>query len=166
MELQIAINGADTSNVSILRTRTGGTLWVDGIAYPVEIGPGVRAYDLRVGDGVEHVWVAVDHDDVWVHAFGQAWHMNVTDPVERALLAAEQADLATAPMPGMVISVAVEPGDEVAPGQQLVVIESMKMQSEIVAWRAGLVESLHVAVGDTFDRGARLVSLQPEAPVA
>jgi biotin carboxyl carrier protein len=39
------------------------------------------------------------------------------------------------------------------------VIESMKMQSEIVAVRNGVVESVFVQVGETFERGAPLVAL-------
>ena len=65
-------------------------------------------------------------------------------------------------MPGTVIIVAVEAGQEVAQGEQLVVIESMKMQSEIVATRDGVVDKVFLAVGDTFERGAPLVSLAPE----
>ena len=67
-----------------------------------------------------------------------------------------------APMPGTVINVAVAPGESVTTGQPLVVIESMKMQSEIVAWRDGTVERVHLDVGTTFDRGAALVALEPE----
>jgi biotin carboxyl carrier protein len=66
----------------------------------------------------------------------------------------------------MVITVAVEPGQAVTAGQPLVVIESMKMQSEIVAWRDGVVERIHLQVGDTFDRGAGLVELEPLDMVA
>ena len=68
----------------------------------------------------------------------------------------------TAPMPGMVVTIAVEPGQEVITGQRLVIIESMKMQSEIVAWRDGVVERIYLQVGDTFDRGASLIGLEPE----
>jgi biotin carboxyl carrier protein len=57
----------------------------------------------------------------------------------------------------------VAAGEEVALGQPLVVIESMKMQSELVATRDGVVARLHLEVGDTFDRGAALVSLEPLA---
>jgi biotin carboxyl carrier protein len=39
----------------------------------------------------------------------------------------------------------------------------MKMQSELVATRDGVVARLHLEVGDTFDRGAALVSLEPLA---
>jgi len=65
-----------------------------------------------------------------------------------------------------VITVAVEPGEAVTAGQPLVIIESMKMQSEIVAWRDGVVERVHLQVGETFDRGAGLVELEPLDSVA
>jgi biotin carboxyl carrier protein len=54
----------------------------------------------------------------------------------------------------------------VTAGQVLVVIESMKMQSEITAARDGVVDQVFVAVEDTFDRGAALVALVPEAEEA
>jgi biotin carboxyl carrier protein len=97
-----------------------------------------------------------------VHAFGCSWRTEVVDPVERSRLQSEEADLAIAPMPGTVITVAVGPGQEVTAGQPLVVIESMKMQSEIVAWRDGVVDRVHLEAGETFDRGAGLVTLVPE----
>ena len=53
-------------------------------------------------------------------------------------------------------------GETVTSGQPLVVIESMKMQNEFVAWRDGVVDRIHIAVGETFDRGAGLVGLAPE----
>jgi len=99
---------------------------------------------------------------VFVHAFGRAWELTVVDPVERARAAADQADLATAPMPGTVVKVAVEAGDQVSSGQPLVVIESMKMQSEIIATRDGVVDRVFLDVGENFDRGAALVALAPE----
>jgi 3-methylcrotonyl-CoA carboxylase alpha subunit len=98
-----------------------------------------------------------------VHAFGRSWSLSLIDPAERAQGAADSEDVATAPMPGTVITVAVKTGESVAEGQQLVVIESMKMQSEIVALRDGVVENVYLAVGDTFDRGDPLVALAAAA---
>jgi biotin carboxyl carrier protein len=69
-------------------------------------------------------------------------------------------------MPGTVITIAVRAGELVTIGQPLVVIESMKMLSEIVAWRDGIVDRVHLQVGDTFDRGAGLIGLAPEAEEA
>jgi biotin carboxyl carrier protein len=56
----------------------------------------------------------------------------------------------------------VRPGDEVSAGQQLAVIESMKMHTEILAPRAGRVDRVLVDVGETFGQGAPLVALEPE----
>ena len=57
---------------------------------------------------------------------------------------------------------AVGTGDVVAEGEVLAVIERMKMQTEIKAPRAGVVDRVPVAVGDSFDQGAALVVLRAE----
>src|SRR6185437_1210809 len=62
-----------------------------------------------------------------------------------------------APWPGTVVAVHVAVGDEVAAGQDLLVIEAMKMQHVVRADRAGRVESLAVTAGAAVDVGAVLV---------
>jgi 3-methylcrotonyl-CoA carboxylase alpha subunit len=69
-------------------------------------------------------------------------------------------------MPGVVIALHVEAGDGVAEGQPLVLIESMKMQTQIAAPRDGIVERVHLRVGDQFERGAVLVALRADADEA
>jgi biotin carboxyl carrier protein len=54
-----------------------------------------------------------------------------------------------APIPGVVLSIAIEPGAEVAPGQELCVIEAMKMKNTIRAARAGRIARVLVAPGQT-----------------
>jgi biotin carboxyl carrier protein len=65
-------------------------------------------------------------------------------------------------MPGTVVKVMVAAGDAVRKGQPLVLIESMKMQTEIAARRDGTVEQVFVVEQQTFDRGAKLVALRAE----
>jgi acetyl-CoA/propionyl-CoA carboxylase, biotin carboxylase, biotin carboxyl carrier protein len=57
------------------------------------------------------------------------------------------------PLQGTVFKVAVEKGAEVAEGDLICVIEAMKMENEIVAHRAGKVEELNVAEGDSVSSG-------------
>jgi biotin carboxyl carrier protein len=77
---------------------------------------------------------------------------------------AARSDLvARAPMPGTVVSVQARPGARVHKGETLMVIESMKLETAITAWRDGTIEVVHLAAGQTFDRDAPLVSLAPEA---
>lgn len=166
MRLEISNEAGEATEVAVSRRGTDATLWIDGRSYEADLHRVGRAYELSLGDRVEKVWLAVDHDTVYVHAFGRAFALEVFDPVERALEASVGEDTVTAPMPGTVVSIAVAPGEEVHTGQVLVTIESMKMQSEMTASRDGRVERVHREVGETFERGDALISLEPEDETA
>jgi biotin carboxyl carrier protein len=62
-----------------------------------------------------------------------------------------------APMPGLVRSVPVQVGQEVQPGQGLVILEAMKMENELRAPRAGAVRDVRVKPGDAVELGQVLV---------
>ena len=64
-----------------------------------------------------------------------------------------------APLTGTVVSVAVTPGQAVGPGDELLVLEAMKMEHEVRAQAAGQVAEVRVAAGDTVPAGAVLVTL-------
>ena len=64
-----------------------------------------------------------------------------------------------APMPGLVVRVNVQPGDEVQPGQPLVVIEAMKMENELRATAAGKVSAVRAKPGEAVEKGEVLVEL-------
>jgi 3-methylcrotonyl-CoA carboxylase alpha subunit len=76
-------------------------------------------------------------------------------------VSAEAAGSAHAPMPGVVVSLLVAPGQSVAEGEALLVIESMKLQTTVCAAIEGHVAELPFAVGQTFQRGAVLARVQP-----
>ena len=63
-------------------------------------------------------------------------------------------------IPGRVVSVSVVPGDSVVAGQQLLVVEAMKMQNELRAPRAGTVARVAVVAGQTVEAGALLVIVE------
>ena len=65
----------------------------------------------------------------------------------------------TAPMPGNILKVAVNPGQSVKEGDLLVVLEAMKMENEIFAPKAGTVAQVLVQKGATVDTGATMVVL-------
>ena len=75
--------------------------------------------------------------------------------------AASTAGNLTAPMPGLVLDVLVEAGQEVAAGQGLVVLEAMKMENELCAATAGNVTAIYVKPGDAVARLAPLVDIGP-----
>lgn len=53
----------------------------------------------------------------------------------------------TAPIPGVIVSIAAEAGDTVSAGQELCVLEAMKMKNVIRAPREGQIAAIHVTVG-------------------
>ena len=108
---------------------------------------------LVVGDGA-----------TFIHMDGRAWEVAVIDPAERLAGAGGGAggDVVQAPMPGVVISVAVRPGDVVVEGQPILVIESMKLETTLIAPRAGRVAEIGFGPGETFGLKAVLARLAPE----
>jgi biotin carboxyl carrier protein len=64
-----------------------------------------------------------------------------------------------APIAGKVVKVLVAPGDQVAPGSAVIVLEAMKMENELVAERGGTVTAVHKAAGQAVDTGDLLVEL-------
>lgn len=160
--LEIGLVGGEAHVVDVARHgERAATVDIDGRRYRGSLRPAGAGYALTLEDRTERVWVLVTGDTAWVHAFGRAWEVAIVDPVEQAQAGGASGDVALAPMPGTVIAVSVAVGDAVTAGQTLVVIESMKMQSEIAAERDGVVDRVLVAVADTFDRGAALVALAP-----
>jgi len=69
-----------------------------------------------------------------------------------------------ATLPGLVVTVAVRPGDLVAEGDALLTVEAMKMENEIRAPHAGQVVSVEAAPGQTIVTGALLVRLADPEP--
>lgn len=65
-----------------------------------------------------------------------------------------------APMPGMIVRVAVAIGDIVQAGQGLVVMEAMKMENELRATAAGTVKAVLAVAGTAVEKGAILLELE------
>lgn len=64
-----------------------------------------------------------------------------------------------APMPGLIVSVPVEEGQEIQSGDDLIILESMKMQNELKAPRDGTVSRVRVKAGDNVDQNQVLLTL-------
>ncbi|HXD05735.1 MAG TPA: biotin/lipoyl-containing protein [Burkholderiaceae bacterium] len=161
MKREIALGGA-VHPVTLMRRGDAATVDVAGRAHRCSLAScGEGEHLLRMDGKTWRVWIATHRNRVWVHAFGRAFELEVLDPLDRAARASGAGDCTVAaPMPGAVVSVGAMEGERVRKGQSLMVIESMKMQTEIAAPRDGIVESVAVKAGASFDRGATLLTLK------
>lgn len=80
-------------------------------------------------------------------------------PAAPASAGTEGSIKVTAPMPGKVLSISVNPGQAVKKGDTILVFEAMKMENSVVAPEDGTVASIAFGVGDSFDAGAVIASL-------
>jgi len=101
---------------------------------------------------------------------GDRWEAEVVDERTRhirSLTAGSNAPrgpaILRAPMPGLVVRVLVEAGQEVAAGAGVVVLEAMKMENELKAPSAGVVGAIRVGAGEPVEKGQVLVELRDRA---
>lgn len=65
-----------------------------------------------------------------------------------------------APMPGLILSLKVEEGQEVEEGQSLLILEAMKMENNFSSPRAGIIKSIAVKEGQAVDKGQILIEFE------
>jgi biotin carboxyl carrier protein len=155
----------ETEHEGFLSRRGDGyVLHVGETAVPIALTDAVRGRQrLTLGTETSPVLVASDGDLVHIHIDGMTFTVRYVDPVQRygGHAGAAADDVAEAPMPGVVIAVNVKDGQSVTAGETLMVIESMKLETAIKAWRDGTIAAVHFGVGQTFQRGAQLLALVP-----
>ena len=124
----------------------------------------------------EGVWPEPEAEDAWSvygdrtahpevtvrgrHALHLGWAFQLAADDQQAVSAAPAGGSLSAPMPGTVLRVAVDEGDEVTEGQVLVLLEAMKMELSVQAPAGGVVRSVLVSAGDVVGAGQALLELE------
>jgi 3-methylcrotonyl-CoA carboxylase alpha subunit len=91
---------------------------------------------------------------------GCTWRLELDDPIASATSHGGGAGGLTAPMPGMIVSVLVEEGQQVTREQPLMVLEAMKMEHTIRAPAAGQVAKIHFVRGQQVTEGVELLRIE------
>lgn len=129
-------------------------------------GEGAHEYGVTLGDGVAESRasgrVFADGDVFHVFCNGAALAFEWQNLLAHAADAEHGEGRLTAPMPGKVIAVLVEPGAIVEKGAPLIVMEAMKMEHTIGAPAAGKVTEVLYGVGDQVADGAQLLVMEAQ----
>ena len=108
------------------------------------------------------VRVLVDGEPVEVEVEGLPYggtEIIQASPTDSATAGSEQVMQVKSPMPGVIVSVAAQVGREVSQGDQLCVLEVIKLQQDISAPVSGTVQAVHVQSGQSVSEGEALVEL-------
>lgn len=81
-------------------------------------------------------------------------------PAPAAAPVSAGASTVVAPLPGTILDVKVAPGQAVKTGEIVIIMEAMKMETEVVAAADGVVDSILVKKGDAVDTDATLITLK------
>jgi 3-methylcrotonyl-CoA carboxylase alpha subunit len=153
----------DDNAFTVTFARDGGTqtLEHDGLreGFTWSSGSGLHEYRATIGDARATGRVFIDGDTFHVFCLGHALAFEWQNLLAHAADAEHGEGRLTAPMPGKVIAVLVEPGTVVEKGTPLIVMEAMKMEHTIGAPAAGVVSEVLYAVGDQVADGAQLLVL-------
>lgn len=126
-----------------------------------------ETYNVRVtgsghpGAGLRPYYVYIDGmpEEVMVETLGEAALSASSGGSARPRPA--HAGHVTTPMPGVIVAVHRQPGDQVKAGDPLLVVEAMKMENEIQAPITGTVIAVHVQKGDSVHPDESLLEIQP-----
>ncbi len=156
----------DGEHTVTLRAHLGAALHLD-----LPDGPAVMSGEAWTADEVRFVLdgravratVLLDGEALAVVLDGATHELRHIDPRAASGTGEGGGGRVLAPMPGRVLSVAVAPGDMVARGAVLLVLEAMKVQMRITAPADGTVTAVGARVGELVEDGAELVTLEPAA---
>ncbi|MEO1578490.1 MAG: biotin carboxylase N-terminal domain-containing protein [Pseudomonadota bacterium] len=127
----------DRATHAIVRTARG---WVID-------GEEIKASIVRQGADISVFW-------------GNGYHFTYPDPLDRQGGETGDGNVVEAPMPGLVKAVSVSPGQSVAKGDKLAILEAMKMEHALTAARDGVVAEVLASTGAQVEAGAALIRLE------
>ncbi|MEZ9391096.1 sodium-extruding oxaloacetate decarboxylase subunit alpha [Vibrio splendidus] len=124
------------------------------VAAPQPVAGSIESYSVKVDGQVYDVEVGPQGELTSVCPSAKPAQASQAAPA-----AASDAEAVPAPLAGNIFKVIVQPGAEVAEGDVLLILEAMKMETEVRAARGGIVQELNVKEGDAVTVGAPLLSL-------
>ncbi|MGH8799771.1 MAG: biotin/lipoyl-containing protein, partial [Casimicrobiaceae bacterium] len=135
--------------------------WVEALGRRIAAAAGLADEQMSIAiDGVQlKAEVVALGDDRHVFCGGEVHRLRLADPLVHAADEPQQGGHLTAPMSGMIVAVLVKPGDAVAKGAPLLILEAMKMEHTIAAPAAGTVGAVHYRQGDQVREGADLIDV-------
>jgi 3-methylcrotonyl-CoA carboxylase alpha subunit len=153
--------GETEKTVSVGYAKGGFELGLDGITTLVRgerTGNSMLRAELGGTRLPATVIAAGEKRHVFLH--GRAWQFACVDPLYHAGEGGGEAGGLVAPMPGKIIALLAQAGDELEKGAPLLILEAMKMEHTIASPAKGRLKAYRYNVGDSVSEGAELVEFE------
>ena len=139
------------SSLDLIQTgKNAFHLLKDGVSYHIKISEGdfnKGLYTISINGSEHHAVISTPLDEL-IEKMGFASNSN------------KNIDSIEAPMPGLILDILVEEGQEVKEEDQLVILEAMKMENIITSPRNGTIKKIGVKKGDAVDKKQLLIEFQ------
>ncbi len=147
----ISLETLDSMQISIIESEGNRrTILWDNVAYHILI----KSFDYELKTAV-------------INVDGFDFNLKMNEPLDHLIaqlgfLKASKHSVKDirSPMPGLVVSIYVEPGQSVEEGDKLIGLEAMKMENMLKSPGVGIVKNINVACGDTVEKNALLIELE------
>lgn len=124
-----------------------------------------NSFSIIINSSSHMVYAAESDDSVFIHLDGKVLKLGKVGNDQKKFTAEGHEfgakDEISTPMPGKVVKILVDEGDQVESGQPLVIVESMKMENDIKSPTNGSVKSIHFQAGDLVKPGQPIIKLDP-----
>lgn len=166
MEYTATVGEGDPRTIKVL---DDGSIEVDGKAMKLDLSRlGAGKYHLIHNNRSFTIHIISNEKKKWVmEVNGRRLEVDVKDRFDNLLtqLGMERSDggavkALTAPMPGLVLDVQVKPGDEIANGEPLLVLQAMKMENVLKSTADVVVKEVLVAPEQSVDKNAVLITFE------
>lgn len=165
--LQIKVNEHTTYNI---KNKDGHWYVNDEVAaWDAQIQPNGLISVLYNGKSYTAVTEKVDikNKELTIRINGQTHKVAIQEPIDQLLAsmgmdlkAMQKAEPVKAPMPGMILKVLVEPGQQINKGDGLLILEAMKMENVLKAGASATVKAIRVEEKTAVEKGAVLIELE------
>ncbi len=104
--------------------------------------------------------VAKDGDLRFIHLDGADYELRRVPEFEEEFEETEDEGSLSSPMPGRIVKLLVKPGESIEKGQDLLVVEAMKMENKVISPFNGIVKEIYFSEGDQIDANVPLMEIE------
>jgi 3-methylcrotonyl-CoA carboxylase alpha subunit len=157
----LALEGSVTieKHHPIFRMNINGCYYDGSIINTVVLAQDIYLLECLIADEYHRVKIFKRHNKLDLILQHQTYSLEIVDNRTDILQQDQEAQL-IAPMPGTLVAVMVNSGQQVAKGDKLLVIEAMKMEHTLYAPRDGKIKLCHFKIGDLVSEGAELLEFE------